>query len=314
MKRFSLLLLLLISCFSPSCVNSSNAERVRETFVQANGAQIFCRVAGKGDPIVIIHGGPGLTQDYLVPQMMKLAKTNLVIFYDQRACGLSTGEINPDSIQIATFIEDLECVRKAFALKKMTVLGHSWGGFLAMKYAIAYPDSVDKLILANTLPSSSEDISLFINEWMLRMAPHQDELKAITDTKGFADGDPSTIEHYYRVVFRTYCYQPKKADLLNLHITPKASIDGFKVYGIFQKNVFMQTFDFHDQLKSLRMPTLVIHGDVDPIPLATAKSIHESIPGSSYVVLKDCGHFPYVERPDEFFQHLDTFLHQEIKK
>lgn len=101
-------------------------------FIKTNDAQIFCRVFGKGEPIIVVHGGPGLSQDYLLPQMAKLAQTNLVIFYDQRGCGLSTGAINEDSIQIKTFVDDLEAIRKSFGYKKVTVLGHSWGGFLAM--------------------------------------------------------------------------------------------------------------------------------------------------------------------------------------
>jgi len=317
MKIFISLFLVLSTCFSsvyaevPDASGQGTApvyQDSKEIFIKTNDAQIFCRVFGKGEPIIVVHGGPGLSQDYLLPQMAKLAQTNLVIFYDQRGCGLSTGAINEDSIQIKTFVDDLEAIRKSFGYKKVTVLGHSWGGFLAMQYAIAHPHSINKLILLNTMPPSSEGFSLFIQEWMKRMAPYQDELKAIKDTPEFTKGNPSTIEKYYRIIFGRYCYNSEKADLLNLYMSPKASIDGAQVYEIFRQTLFTKSFNFQDQLKSLKIPTLIVHGDFDPIPPSTAEMLHQNIPDSQYILIKDCGHFPYVETPDELFKQLNTFL------
>lgn len=317
MKMFISLFLVLASCFSSvyaempaSTVKAAASvhQGSKEIFIETNDAQIFCRVFGKGEPIIVIHGGPGLTQDYLLPHMAKLAQANLVIFYDQRGCGRSTGAINQDSIQINTFVDDLEAIRKFFAYEKVTVLGHSWGGFLAMQYAIAHPESIEKLILLNTMSPSSEGFSLFIQEWMKRMAPYQDELSAIKKTPEFAEGNPSIIEKYYRIVFGRYCYSAKKADLLNLYMSPKASIDGAQVYEIFRQNLFAKSFNFYDQLKLLKIPTLIVHGDFDPIPPSTAETLHQNIPGSHYILIKDCGHFPYVETPDELFKQLNVFL------
>lgn len=317
MKSFISLLLVFATCFSVGFAqlpDSSDQEAVRvyqdskEIFIKTNDAQIFCRVFGKGDPIIVIHGGPGLSQDYLLPHMVKLAQTNLVIFYDQRACGLSTGAINADSIQIKTFLGDLEAIRESFGYKKLTILGHSWGGFLAMQYAIAYPESIHKLILLNTMPPSSEGFSLFVQEWMERMAPYQDEFKAIKETSEFTKGNPSIIEKYYRIMFRRYCYNPKKVDLLNLYMSPKASIDGAQVYEIFRQNLLTKSFNLQDQLMSLKIPTLIVHGDFDPIPPSIIEKLHHSINGSKYILIKDCGHFPYVETPDELFKQLNIFL------
>jgi len=67
-------------------------------------------------------------------------------------------------------------------------------------------------------------------------------------------------------------------------------------------------FDLHPSLKKLKIPTLILHGDKDPIPVSIAKRLHESIEDSRYVVLENCGHFPYVEKPDEHFKVLDEFL------
>ncbi len=97
-----------------------------ESTVKSGDAELFCRTIGKGAPLVVLHGGPGLTQDYLLPQMEKLGDHHFVIFYDQRACGASGGEVSCEKITLANYINDLEVIRKAFKLEKMALLGHSW--------------------------------------------------------------------------------------------------------------------------------------------------------------------------------------------
>lgn len=84
-----------------------------------------------------------------------------MIFYDQRCCGQSTGEINASTINIETFVEDLDRIRQELGYKKISILGHSWGGFLAMNYATSHSENVDRLILSNSLPASSEEYTLF---------------------------------------------------------------------------------------------------------------------------------------------------------
>ncbi len=121
---------------------NGTTEQVNELFIDSEGSTIFCRTIGKGKPLIVIHGGPGSGQDYLLPQFYDLAKNNFVIFYDQRGAGRSTGEINEDSMAISVFVKDLEVLRKAFNFDRVSLLGHSWGGFVAMHYAIEHPGGV----------------------------------------------------------------------------------------------------------------------------------------------------------------------------
>lgn len=287
---------------------SSNLEFIKETFVTSGEAKLFCRVAGQGKPLIVIHGGPGLTQVYLLPQMYELAKNNLVIFYDQRGCGKSTVDINANTINIESFLNDIEAIRQAFNLDKISVLGHSWGGFLAMQYTIAHPERIDKLILSNSAPASSEGYALFGQEYMRRMAPYQEELEKIRSTQGFRDGDTCVMEQFYRLIFRQFCYIPEKADLLNLRMTSIPSLNGAKVSEIIRENVLDKPFNLNRDLNALEVSTLILHGDTDPVPPVTAKNIHENIPGSKYVLMKNCGHFPYVEDPTTYFRYINEFL------
>ncbi len=233
-----------------------------------------------------------------------------MIFYDQRGCGQSTGEINANTINIKTFVADLDTIRQAFNFQKISILGHSWGGFLAMQYTITHPNQVNKLILSNSIPASSEEYALFGQEWARRMAPYQKELENIHHTKEFIEGDSKIMEKMYRMIFRTYCYNSDRANLLSLRMTPSASINGSKVYDNFRENIFDKSFNLYESLQLLNIPTLVLHGDADPIPPITAQKIHESIKSSTYILMKDCGHFPYVEDPNVFFKHLELFLNR----
>lgn len=291
-----------------STPSNSHLESIKETFVNSGEAKLFCRAIGQGKPLIVIHGGPGLTQDYLLPQMYELAKNNLVIFYDQRGCGKSTVDINANTINIESFVNDIEAIRQTFNLDKISILGHSWGGFLAMQYTIAHPKHVDKLILSNSAPATSEGYTLFGQEYMKRMEPYHKDLEKIRNSQGFHDKNTRVMEQFYRLIFRQYCYIPEKADLLNLQMTPIASLNGEKVSEILRKNVLDKPFNLNNGLRSLKVPALILHGDVDPIPPSTAQAIHDNIPGSKYVLMKNCGHFPYVEDPNTYFKHINNFL------
>lgn len=287
---------------------SSNLESIKETFVHSGEAKLFCRVTGQGNPLIVIHGGPGSGQDHLLPQMYDLAKNNFVIFYDQRGAGRSTGEINEDTMTISVFLEDLEALRKAFNFDKVSILGHSWGAFLAMHYSIEHPECVDRLILSNPCPASSNDFSIFEKERDGRLSNFQEELSRIQNAQEYQNGDPELHEQLLRIFVRTYCHIPEAANLLNLHLNRTAVINAIKIHHIVSKNVLEKPFDLHERLKEIRIPTLVIHGDDDPIPLSSAQHIHENIPESKFVVLENCGHYPYVEQAELYFRSINEFL------
>lgn len=231
-----------------------------ENTIEISEAKLFYETMGQGDPIIVLHGGPGLSYEYLMPQMGKLAENHLVIFYDQRGSGRSQGGDDTTNITIDMFVKDLDAVRKHFGFKKVSILGHSWGGFLAMQYAIAHPESVDKLILLNSMSATSDDLMLFLQEWSKRMGPLMGNLEKI------------------------------------------------KTSDIFRRTLFAQPFDLTETLKKLSCKTLIVHGDKDPIPVVTAKHLHDNIPHSQFVVIQNCGHFPYVEQPEQLFTILHNFL------
>lgn len=306
---FEICFILFFACYSllfTQDISSQSCPQFERVIVQTDGAQLFCQVLGKSDPIVVLHGGPGLSQEYLLPYMAKLGETNRVIFYDQRACGQSTGEIAEDLITLEKFLEDIEAIRMTFGYHTITVLGHSWGGFLAMQYAIKYPQSVKRLILVNSVPASSEEFAECEKEWAVRMASYQGEIKNIQASQAYSEGDPESTQKYLKRMFCLYFYDPKNRDRINWKMAPNAFLDGMKVHALLRNE--LGSYTLHEALRKLRVPTLIIHGENDPLFASFARTIHESIAGSSFVLLPCCGHFSYLEAPELFFQSLSTFL------
>ena len=112
-------------------------------------------------------------------------------------------------------------------------------------------------------------------------------------------------------MFQTYCYNPKDADRLNLRKPQQACVRGNQVFEIFHNTYFNKNFDLEQLLQQLDIPTLIIHGDYDPIPLIAAEHTRASIPNSQLVVIKECGHFPFVEKPVTLFRTIQRFIRAE---
>ncbi len=262
---------------------------------------------GQGDPVIVIHGGPGMDQGYLLPGMAALAKKHQVVFYDQLGCGRSTATVIDEShITINSFVEDIETLRKALKFEKVTIVGHSWGGMLAMHYAVKYPKNIKKLVLMNTVASSS--IRDFLEEVEKRTQPSADEFEKLKASQEFIDSDPLAIAQYYRLFFQYYFYNPAGLEKLNLQLDPKGAATGMKVAKILEESIFVKYTDQHDDLQKLKIPTLIIGGDSDVIPFSASKNMADVIKGSKLVVLKNCGHFPYIEQPIEWLEIMEEFL------
>jgi pimeloyl-ACP methyl ester carboxylesterase len=104
-------------------------------------------LAAGPDTVLVLHGGPGFTMDYLIPDLAPLIEHHTVIFYDQRGSGRSTAPLDSFHISLGKHLADLEAVRAHFGIARLTILGHSWGGKLAAIYAAARPDRIARLIL-----------------------------------------------------------------------------------------------------------------------------------------------------------------------
>lgn len=264
------------------------------------GVALFERRVGSGPVTVVLHGGPGAHHDYLLPGFDALATGRTLVYYDQRGGGRSAV---PREVPVGwrEQVADLEALRQVWGLGRLTLAGYSWGGLLSLLYATEHPDRVERLALVSPAPAWRGARAAFEDRLSARtMAPALQEERAALRASGLRERDPDA---YQRRVFELsvagYFHDPAKA----------AGLTPFRVTGRTQQEVWdsLGDYDLRPALADLRMPAIVLHGDDDPIPVASARSIAAAI-GAPFHLLPRCGHVPYVEAFEEFRRLLDGFL------
>lgn len=246
---------------------------------------LYFREIGKGQPIILLHGGPDFDHNYLLPDMDRLSDSFRLIYYDQRGRGRSGENVLPEDVSLESEMADLDRVREFLGLDTVALLGHSWGGLLAMEYAIRYPSRVSHLILMNTAPASHDDYMLLRQELpKKRVAGDVEKMKAIVSTAKYEEGDLETDAEYNCIHFRPTVRQPEHLERvvrsLRLNFTP----DGIRKARAIKDRLYDETWLVSDynllpRLQGLDIPTLVIHGEYDLIPAECAEHIAQAILG-----------------------------------
>lgn len=157
-------------------ITKISLAQYKDTLLPINGTSIFIREIGKGSPIIIVHGGPGLNHSYFLPHLNSLAKKNRLIFYDQRACGNSSGMLDSTQMSLSLFVEDIEEIRKNLKLGKVAILAHSWGGLVAMNYASKYSQNISALILSNSVSPKFGEFEKETNQRLKLRVPVEDSI------------------------------------------------------------------------------------------------------------------------------------------
>src|SRR2546426_3183354 len=140
--------------------------------VELDGVRLFTRRAGDGPPVVVLHGGPGAHHDYLLPQYDLLARGRTLLYYDQRGGGRSpVGRDTP--VGWREHVADLEALRRHWSIDRLTLLGYSWGGLLAVLYWLEHPEQVERLALVSPAPARAAWRAQFQRPLAARIAPPQ---------------------------------------------------------------------------------------------------------------------------------------------
>jgi proline iminopeptidase len=263
--------------------------------------ELFVRRIGTGAPTVVLHGGPGAHHDYLLPGFDALARGRELIYYDQRGGGRSPV---PRDVPVGwtEHVADLEMLRQSWGLSQLTIAGYSWGGLLALLYALEHTDRVARLALVSPAPAWRAAREQFEAVFAHRnLDPKFQEARRSLRESGLREQDPAAYQQrIFELSVAPYFFDPARAR----ELTP------FRVTGRTQQDVWasLGDYDLRPRLEALRgIPSLVLHGENDPIPIATARVTADLI-GAEFHALPRCGHVPYVEAFDTFVAVLDGFL------
>lgn len=255
--------------------------------------------------MLLLHGGPGAHHDYLLPQFLELTDGYEVVTYDQRGGGRSKNDAT-DPVTWQTHVADLGAVARELTPGPLTLVGYSWGGLLALLYTIeAQRDATlvapARLVLVDPAPISREFRRTFEQDLAARSGSAWVQAeRASLAASGLRESDPDAYrQRGFELSVAGYFADPARAR----DLTP------FRVTGRVQQSVWesLGDFDLAPALRGLAVPSLVIHGRQDPIPLASSEAVADAL-GAPLVVLDDCGHVPYVEAPEPLFAAIRTFL------
>ena len=276
----------------------------REGYAALRGGSLFYRDVGQGWPTMVLHGGPDFDHRYLLPELDRLSDLLRLIYYDQRGRGRSEPDATPDAVTISSEIEDLEGLRAHFGLETVALLGHSWGALLALEYAIRHPEHLSHLVLMNPAPVTHDDLMRFRQDRQRRAAGDLNKMKAIAATARYQAGEIEAEAEYYRAHYRTAVRRPEDVDRIVGRLRQAATPTGIRKARAIEDRLYKQTwsstqYDLLPKIARLDVPTLVLHGESDFVPMVCPEHIARAIPGARLVVLGECGHFAYLERPDE---------------
>jgi proline iminopeptidase len=249
---------------------------------------------------VVLHGGPGAHHDYLLPGFDALAEGRLLIYYDQRGGGRSpVGREVP--VGWREHVADLEALRLCWGYEDLTLLGYSWGGLLAMLYAIEHPARVARLALVSAAPVWRQARDEFERRFEARtMTPQLQQARQALRLSGLRQRDPEAhAARLFELAVAGYFHDSRLArDLTPFRVTERTRREVWESLG---------EFDLRPALRRLSIPALVMHGDDDPIPWQYAREAADCL-GATFQLIPNCGHVPYVEAFEEFRRTLDGFL------
>jgi proline iminopeptidase len=304
-----------------SAPTQSSVMRMEEGFVDANGLLIYYKAFGTGQPLVILHGGPGASHDYLLPYLLPLARTNRLIFIDERGSGRSEKLEDPSSYTVENMADDVEAVRLALGLGKISLLGHSCGGVLAEAYALKYQRNLTHLILASTFHSTRQLNAVF-SRMMAAMTPElRNRIERLERAGLFGHGRNYEKNRYpaeYMVAawgegYFPYLYQRRPDPNYDPIGNGAMSWDLYRTmwgsHGEFVVDGNMTSVEYADRLGTIAVPTLITVGDHDEVDPSISRDMQRLIPGSQLVVLPQSGHMTFVDQPAMFLRAVDQFVH-----
>jgi proline iminopeptidase len=281
----------------------------REGYIPVTGGRVWYQIVGEGGavPLLVLHGGPGAPHDYLEP-IAGLCHERPVIFYDQLGCGKSDRPADKSLWRIERFVKELGEVRSGLGLKRVHILGHSWGSMLLTDYALTRPDGLESLIFSDPLCS----VQLYLKE----VARLKSELPT----------------HIQRVIDRheklgsTQCWEYQgallafyKGHFCRLDIWPdplERTLIGFneEIYETMQGQTEWQftgnlkDWERVDRLHEIKLPTLYLCGRYDEVTPQGTQICKNEVPGAEMVVFEQSSHTPMLEEPERYRQVVSDFI------
>lgn len=297
----------------------------------AAGVRLFHQSRGQGPRVLIVHGGPGIAARALWDALAPLEASFTFELYDQRGCGRSTRPIDriergftgmkhlERALGLGAQVADLERIRRILGEEKLTLVGHSFGAFLAVLYAAEFPERVRSLALvapAGVLKLPAEGGGLYGTVRALlpegRRPEFDQYLARLLDFRNLSsrtDAELSELNTQFIPFYREALAARGLPGPQGSGAPPPGWVGGFMVHAMYLS--MGQEHDYRPALARIAAPALVLHGERDLQPEADSRSYAEAIPGARFQVIPEAGHFVFDDAPEAFAGALGDFLRNE---
>lgn len=280
-----------------------------EGFINVHGGKVWYRIVGegKGIPILLLHGGPGVPSCYLKP-LEALGKDRPVIFYDQLGCGKSDPITDTSMLTVEHFVNELEQIRVALGLKEYYLYGQSWGTMLATDYYLKYPKGIKALIMSS--PAISIPMWLKDADTLIATLPDSVQKAILINEKNKTFDSPDyqkAIKIYYQnFLARKLPWSPD--------IDSAFSTMGVNVYTYmggpseFTMIGPLKDYDRTNRLNEIKIPTLFITGEFDEARPSTVKYYQSLVSGAEFKLIENAGHMTMQDNPEQNNKAINEFL------
>lgn len=323
-----------MDCSSPVFgATASHADPQVSSIIHTTETDIAYEQFGHGSehaPAIIVNGGPGFSHTYMYLTDIftrKFARNRTVTFYDQRGIGDSKLRVRSAPQGMPAQIADLEALRTKLGYDKIDLIGHSWGGQIAMAYAVAFPQHVRRLVLIDsTAPKFSQTLFLFDQVFPDELADDEQLAKAANsepETNLHPDL-PSTVSRliigrsHAGIMLRRYLardfYSPERFQDLTRNISNEQISQMMNNEVSSAVVAAVESLDLIDGIRRLSIPTLIMWGRFDiNVAVLTGWEISKAIPDAKMVVYDKSGHFPFYEEETLFLRDLNEFLREDSR-
>jgi proline iminopeptidase len=285
------------------------AQPGQGTFRAPDGVLVHFDSFGRGEPVVVLAGGPGLTPSYMRPVCGALAETRECLLLHQRGTGRS--RLSPASaiatVTLRASVADLEALRVALGRESITLVGHSWGGMLAMAYAAEHPRRVKALVVLASGGPTLEYMSWYFRNSRARVNDEDRKIAAYWEDQRRQGADPGRVAAGLLAsdMSSTFHDRRRVAQLVETLDDNPFSDDVFQQ---MMRDLGDTGYDLRPQLRTFAAPVLIVQGRQDPI--ATADTLRATFPSAPVQtqLIDEAGHFLWLEQPDATFQAVRSFL------
>ncbi|MDR5589898.1 alpha/beta hydrolase [Christiangramia sp. SM2212] len=276
----------------------------QKTVINTDSGKIAYQKFGKGYPLLIINGGPGMNSNGFAPLAKMLSEENTTIIYDQRGTGMSEVKgLKASATTIDLMVEDIELLRKELDYDQWIVLGHSFGGMLAYAYAVEHPERVKAMIQSHSGGMSLRNVSRF--DLGKRLTEEEnDSLAHYSIMSQSSPGNTRLLRKRAEFLAKAYLVGKEHEDA----ITNRLLQVNREINGDVWRNMRANNFDLVSQMKNFKKPVLIMHGDRDPVPIDIAQFAKRTIPNSELVIMENCGHYGWLDTPEIYLTEVKQFL------